>query len=190
MSSSDLYVLLERLGTLLRSELRRAATAEDLKEVQLEAIHYLASCNRYSNTPAAVTEYLALTKGTVSQTLRALEAKGVVTKSPDPEDARVVRLSLTRSGKSLARRTLPPTILSDVTEALGKRRLASTETELRGLLSALQRAGQNRAFGVCRTCAHFRTEGKNSYRCGLTSEPLLIDETSLICREHEPGNAA
>lgn len=190
MADKELHLLLERLGTLLGSELRQTAAREDLKEVQLQALHYLASCNRYSNTPAGVTEFLALTKGTVSQTLRALESKGLVEKRADAEDARVVRLRLTRHGKATAKRTFPLPVARELAEELGKSGTASAEAELRGVLTALQRARDHRSFGVCRTCAHFRKDGKDSYRCGLTGETLLIDETSLLCREHQPRDAA
>src|SRR5688500_454723 len=116
--SLRLHLLLTRIANLLRAELRKSAAEHDLALAQLEALHYLRRCNRYSDTPAAVTEFLGATKGTVSQTLLALEDKGLIEKRPDPNDARVVRLKLTRNGKSIADRSLPAPILEDAgTEA-------------------------------------------------------------------------
>ena len=48
--------------------------------------------------------YLGLTKGTVSQTVHALEAKGLVTKQVDPADRRGRRLSLSPAGRTLLMR--------------------------------------------------------------------------------------
>jgi DNA-binding MarR family transcriptional regulator len=41
-----------------------------------------------------------------SQVVRALEAKGLLTRTPDPEDARAIRLGTTRAGKALAPRAI------------------------------------------------------------------------------------
>ena len=53
------------------------------------------------NADAGVSElaaYLGVTKGAISQTVGKLVEKGIVTKSPDPADARRVRLGLTPRG--------------------------------------------------------------------------------------------
>ena len=60
-----LFDLLERLSSLTRVWFRQHPLLADLQPIQLSALLYLARCNRYSNTPLAVTEYLGLTKGTV-----------------------------------------------------------------------------------------------------------------------------
>ena len=72
-----------------------------LNFAQMNVLVYLAQANRSSNTPAAVTEYLRLTKGTVSQTLLALERGNWLERIPDRRDRRVVRLHLTRDAQRL-----------------------------------------------------------------------------------------
>ena len=89
--------LIERVGRLLSSE----AHAEGLLPVQWEALRYLARANRFSKTAAALTAYLGITKGTVSQTLKALEAKGLVRKVPNEKDRRSNHLSITPRGQKL-----------------------------------------------------------------------------------------
>jgi DNA-binding MarR family transcriptional regulator len=71
----------------------------DLNPAQWGALRYLSRCNRFSNAPAALTRYLGATKGTVSQTLIALERKGLIEKSVRPGEARSVILSLTEEGE-------------------------------------------------------------------------------------------
>jgi DNA-binding MarR family transcriptional regulator len=46
-----------------------------------------------------VAARLDVTKGAVTQIFRRLEAKGLVKRSPDPDDARAVIISLTEKGK-------------------------------------------------------------------------------------------
>nr|MBA3613554.1 MarR family transcriptional regulator [Nitrospirales bacterium] len=70
MSAQEANDVLERLTNLQRMEARAFGLRYGLQPVQMEALTYLTQCNRYSNTPQAVAEYLGLTKGTVSQSLQ------------------------------------------------------------------------------------------------------------------------
>ncbi|MFP2924191.1 MarR family winged helix-turn-helix transcriptional regulator [Pyxidicoccus sp. 3LG] len=188
MSADRLYALLERIGNLLRTEERAAGLRHGLQPVHLQALRYLESCNRYSNTPAALTEYLGLTKGTVSQTLLLLEDKGLLSKVADTEDRRVVHLHLTDAGRAVLRDTLPPALFTQALRGLpgGGEGL---EESLSGLLRSMQVANAGRSFGVCASCKHFRREGPGRFRCGLTEEPLSREESTLLCREHEAVEA-
>jgi DNA-binding MarR family transcriptional regulator len=183
-----LYALLERIGNLLRTEERAAGLRHGLQPVHLQALRYVQSCNRYSNTPAALTEYLGLTKGTVSQTLLLLEEKGLLRKEASTEDRRVVHLFLTDAGRAVLDEALPPALFTQVLGGLpeGGRGL---EEALTGLLRSLQGANAQRSFGACATCRHFRKEGPGRFRCGLTQEPLSREDSLLLCREHEAAGA-
>lgn len=167
--------LVERLAIVLRTEVRQAAAAHGLAPVQLEALRYLAACNRFSDTPAVVAEYLGTTPGTMSQTLLALERKGLVVKRPDDADGRKIHCVLTDAGRAIVDEighvVLPPGVPDDA------------ETVLRDLLTALQRARGGRSFGVCRTCRFHRVLPDGD-RCGLTHEPLSPYDGTRICREH------
>src|SRR3546814_21065683 len=70
-----------------------------LKPVQWQALRYLAIANRFSRTPGALAAWLGQTKGTVSQTVGALERKGLVERTGDPDDRRLVRSEERRVGK-------------------------------------------------------------------------------------------
>lgn len=66
----DMWI--ERISSLRSSLVRKAATAAGLQFIHAEILEYLGRCNRYSNTAQALTEYLGLTKGSVSQSLKLL----------------------------------------------------------------------------------------------------------------------
>jgi DNA-binding MarR family transcriptional regulator len=173
----DVPELVERLASALRAELRRRAASRGLPAAQLEVLRYLARCNRYSDTPIAVAEFLDTTPGTVSQTLSALERKDLIAKRPDPSDRRKVHCVPTEAGLALLEEIVPPELASvDSQEAAAV---------LQQLLTALQRARGGRTFGVCATCTHLRREPALS--CGLTGEALTEADTRRLCREHTPG---
>lgn len=160
------------------------ATKEGLSLAQLHALIYLAECNRFSDTPAAVAEYLETSRGTTSQTLLALERKGLITRTPDRRDGRVSHAKPTPQGLSIVVRAQG----DDVTRAIADTDLAATpdlEVTLQQLLRTAQRAAGSRTFGRCATCRYL--EGPAGERvCGLTHELLVDTDTALICVEHAP----
>ncbi len=183
MSAEKIQSYIERIGNLLRNELRSVGGDYGLQPVQIEALHYLSICNRYSNTPMGVTEYLGQTKGTISQSLSVLERKGFLVKKADANDKRVTRLHVSASGKTLLQRAIPAAQLTNTCNQLSSDAQAEISAALLQLLRALQRSNALQSFGVCHTCRYHEVV-VGGYRCGLTKESLQAAETQLICREH------
>ncbi|MEJ2419540.1 MAG: winged helix DNA-binding protein, partial [Exilibacterium sp.] len=77
-------------------------------------------CIRYSGMPMGVTDYLGQTKGTISQSLKNLERKGLIEKLADSEDKRVVHLQLTQAGHAVVDSLLPSPLLQSAGKNLSK----------------------------------------------------------------------
>jgi len=182
--AATLAELIDRLGRLVRAE----SHAGGLNPAQWEALRYLTRCNRFSNTPGAVAQYLNATKGTVSQTLNALERKNLLVRKPDPASGRVVRLTLTAEGQALARHD-PAAELERAAAALPAPQQDATAGGLAAILGHLQQSRGGRPFGVCRTCRHFRDAAPAGapHWCALLHEPLDEPDSLAICVEHQPA---
>jgi len=185
MSAEIIHDYLERLSNLLRNEMRSAGIKHGLQPIQLEALHYLTLCNRYSDTPMGVTDYLGQTKGTVSQTLKILERDGLLIKKTDKKDKRITHLQVTQSGYQLLDKETPAQLIKSACDNLKQKDQAKIANELQELLQAIQLGNEMKSFGVCKTCEHNQTTEKNNYLCGLTQEPLSSRDIELICREHQ-----
>jgi DNA-binding MarR family transcriptional regulator len=177
-----LLELIERIANLLRAEERAAGALAGLPPVQVQALAYLARANRYSDTPQAVTEYLGITKGTVSQSLMRLREKGYLRERRDSSDARILHLTPSAKGLRLLESLRSIPILDEARSQMPKH--SGLEQGLEELLRGMQTARGGQAFGVCRGCTHFRQHGASA-QCGLTGEPLEPIETQLLCREFE-----
>lgn len=175
-------MLIERLANLLRSEMRAQGKAMGLQPVQIEALFYLSICNRYSDTPQAVADYLGLTKGTVSQTLNVLESRGLMAKQRDVTDKRLVHLALTREGMDFLTAIAPPPDFSEAVDQVPKRARQGLEQALKTVLFHYQNQSGRAGFGVCKNCQYNATKD-GQFFCGLTQEFLEPDDTELICRE-------
>ncbi|GJL52309.1 MAG: transcriptional regulator [Nitrospirales bacterium] len=184
MSVSEVHDLLERLCNLLRMEMRTFGLKFGLQPVQIEALTYLTQCNRYSDTPQAVTEYLGLTKGTVSQSLKVLEQKGLLRKQQDQQDKRIVHLTPTTKGKKLIEQSIPAKGLEAALKMTGSSKIRELKEILRATLRGMQHNNKRKTFAACHTC-RFNEQHREGYICGLTQEPLSRQEIRLICREHQ-----
>lgn len=171
--------LIERLGRVLRGSDQDGG----LQPAQWEALRYLARANRFSRTPAALAAYLGSTRGTVSQTLIALEAKGLLTKTRALTDGRSIMLDLTSRGRDLLAQSAVHELAGDIAASADAKTLARELDN--ALREALHRRGQQ-AFGVCHTCRHFRAhvrKGAAPHHCALLDEKLSDPDAALICVE-------
>jgi DNA-binding MarR family transcriptional regulator len=187
MSLLETQQLLERMANLLRSERRAVLMDFGLQPVQFEVLDYLSQCNRFSDTPMAVTEYLRQTKGTVSQTLKVLEKHQLIFKVPDDMDKRVVHLHLTDKGKALIQSVQPSSILNSLEPLYNPIKIAEINQELKQLLVNLQVENNLKSFGQCKFCQHNLKTSDSEYFCNLTKQALAQEEIELICKEQSVG---
>jgi len=179
-----LFDLVERLSLLTRAGLRQAGAAQGLQPVHLHILFYLNQANRFSNTPLALTDYLGLTKGTVSQTVLVLARRRLVSRYADPLDGRIVRLVLTEAGGALLNKLNSADAWREAVRTSSPARVTSAMVVLRQVLAEVQSQSGKRSFGVCSTCRHNQRLGPRSYFCGLMQEKLSSPEVRRICREH------
>ncbi|GLX78296.1 transcriptional regulator [Thalassotalea insulae] len=180
---NDIYSRIERLANLLRHETRAAGLSMGLQPIHQETLHYLASCNRYSDTMLAVTEYLGLTKGTVSQTLKVLENKALISREKDKNDKRITHLTVTKQGRTFLAQTAPPDKFSQALVHLSANERQQAKSLLEKMLSSYQQVTGRNAFGVCSQC-QYNQQTETGLLCGLTKEALTKADSQLICREY------
>lgn len=174
--------LIERLTRLVTNE----GHAHGLKPAQWEALRYLARANRFSRTPSGLTAYLGLTKGTVSQTLMALERGGLIEKTANPGDGRSVRLELSAGGRSLLEQDSMAAVRQALAAMTPEGRAALHEG-LTALVEVMLAARRGLAFGMCRDCRHFGRDerGPGAHLCRLLQQPLEDYEGDQICQEQQ-----
>jgi len=151
----------------------------DLNPAQRAALTYLMRANRFSRSPSHVADYLCTTRGTASQTLKALEKKGLIEKASGAGDRRSFSYAVTKAGQAVAIAGSSSLAVETLTSA-ERDALASS---LQKLMRETLKQQSFRSFGVCRTCRHHQPGPSGGY-CDLLQTPLLTEETSQICHEH------
>jgi DNA-binding MarR family transcriptional regulator len=177
-------------------QLGRAAHGypEGLSPAQWNALRYVSRANRFSRTVSAFADFHGTTRGTASQTVKALLAQGYLSRQRSQRDGRSSRLELTENGRLLlssdpcmalirAASTLPRTTRAHLSAGLGR------------LLGHMAYEEGKRLFGVCGPCSHLEalkclSEGEPRFECALFGEPLEEAELEMICANFLPRNKA
>lgn len=177
--SNQIHALIERLSRLSESE----DWSGDLNPAQMAALRYLASANRFSRAPSHVAAFSGSTRGTVSQTLRALERKGLVTEARSQSDRRSISYAVTDAGRQLAQHD---NAMNQAIAGLPPEQKQAVQDGLSDVLRALLAARGGKAFGLCGLCRHHEKRGDSGY-CRLLAVDLEPAESKQICHEQEPA---
>ncbi|MEL7098731.1 MAG: MarR family transcriptional regulator [Pseudomonadota bacterium] len=173
--NARINTLLDRLSRIIASD----GWDGDLNPAQTAALSYLARANRFSRSPSIVAEYLGATRGTVSQTLKALHRKGLIEESPNPTDKRSISYAVTQPGEDLVRRRGQ---LDGVLDTLPEPDRTALEVRLRQVVKAALTQREMKPFGECKTCRHHLANG-DTLHCSLLDLPLGPEEADQICFE-------
>jgi len=126
--------LLMAVGRALRRRVAAALESYDVTPGQSRALHVVVEHG--ASRPSEIADALRIAPRSATEVVDALEARGLVTREPDPTDRRAKLVEATGKGKKLARKAeeilaTPPAALS----ALGEDEL-ETLRALRKLLAA------------------------------------------------------
>jgi DNA-binding MarR family transcriptional regulator len=116
-----------------------------------------ARANPFSRTPSAFAEFQATTRGTATQTIKALEAGGYLVRQRSEADGRSVSLRLTDKGHEALARD-PFEVLVGAVDSLDAQEQTAMHHALHQVLTTVAASGAHRPFGVCRDCAYLGGE--------------------------------
>ena len=186
LKKPTVFDLIVYMAALIRSEERKRCTELKLQMVHFQVLEYLSFCNKYSDTPAAIANYLGMTRGTVSQTLIILEKRELIKKNQDSSDKRVFHIQLLLKGLSTLKKAKPTELFKKAAIIMEENSSIKDGEEIFiEALTALQKANDSNSFGVCKTCKNF-TRKSTGFFCELTQEKLSKSDSEKICQEHVP----
>jgi len=124
-------------------------------------------------------------KATISDSVRVLLAKELVSKETDSADTRSYSLSLTPEGDKIAKKV--SFFASSIEKPIEKLTETQKTVMLNGLLNLiynLNKSGIITIQRMCFTCTNYRTD-KGEHYCKLLQTKLENNELRLDCPEHE-----
>ncbi|MCC1480771.1 MarR family winged helix-turn-helix transcriptional regulator [Roseibaca sp. Y0-43] len=180
---SDLADLLVHLSRLAQSAANSPLTA-----AQWTALRYFARANPVSRTPSAFSEFHATTRGTASQTVRALVDMGLLARHADDRDRRSAKMEVTKAGHDMLAQD-PLGSLRKVLAALPQAEQATLARTVRHAVTELATARGAPVFGTCSDCNHCDTSGAQAY-CHCTQTLLAAPDMAAFCVDFRPAAGA
>ena len=181
MNSRAIAELVFHLGRIATGE----GLVEGLTAAQWAALRYFAQANRFSQTPSAFAAFHGTTRGTASQTIKSIETLGYLTRMRSEDDRRSVRLVLTEKARDILVND-PLGSLVRAADSLPQSVRGHFANTLQRMLGHVTQERGKPPFGTCTSCQYLESngcsrEGQAPYECGLTSDPLLLEELDGIC---------
>lgn len=182
---SRIVVALERVSEAFRVLLWNESKEYSLSPIQIQLLIFI-----YFHTPEnCKVGYLAdefnMTKATISDSVRVLLSKDLITKETDPADTRSYSLALTSAGKAIAKKT--SLFASSIEQPLEKLTTEQKTIMLNGLLRLihdLNRSGIITIQRMCFTCSNYQVD-RGIHYCTLLKSRLATSELRVDCPDHE-----
>lgn len=185
---------LERVAAVLRMEQWSSANALGLNPTQVQVLAFLAGRGAGVRVKE-IAAHLGVSPPSATDSIGALERKGLIRKVMKTGDARAVGVHITLEGRALlkavgmAASTTATSLatLDDAEQALLLRLLIK-------LARALQIAGAMPVQRLCVTCRHFRPntypDARDPHHCAFVNAAFGDRHLRLDCGEHEQADPA
>jgi DNA-binding MarR family transcriptional regulator len=180
---------LERIGQAFRVLAQREAGAQGLSPIQLGLLLRLAADPAERRRLGALAREFDVSPASLSDSVAALERKGLVRRRRLDHDRRGFALALTAAGRraaSRARGVADP--VERAVAALPPADQLALMSALYDVIAELQRAGVVTVARMCVACRHFRPgvrAGDRPHRCALLEVDLAAEDLRIDCPEHE-----
>lgn len=182
---SRIVVALERISEAFRVLLWNESKQNSLSPIQIQILIFIS----FHSVEKCKVGYLAnefnMTKATISDSVKVLLSKGLVTKEIDPIDTRSYTLSLTDEGKKIAKKA--SFFASSIEQPIEKLTEEQKIIMLNGLLKLiydLNKSGIITIQRMCFNCSYYKIE-KGLHYCNLLNTKLAESEIRVDCPEHE-----
>ena len=165
-----------------------------LTPTQRRILDVVAS-KRESLTLSALARELGVTPATASDSVSALESKGLLKKRRSEVDGRALALMLTSEGQSsVTALAALPDPLQDAFGALTQEEQEVFYRSTLKMIRGLQEAGSLPVSRMCVRCQHFepfrQARGPYPHYCHLAASELADRHLRLECPEQLPGSEA
>lgn len=185
--ASKVVAGLERISEVFKVLLWDQATAVGLSPIQIQIMVFIA----YHTSEMCKVSYLAwefnVSKPTISDAVRVLKNKGLITQHPAPDDGRSYTIALTDHGREIVDKTIAFTSpLEKEIEQLGLHEMEGLWHTLSRLIYQLNRSGILTIQRTCHACIHFEpgNTGDQGF-CKFLQKELYTQDIRLDCPEFE-----
>jgi DNA-binding MarR family transcriptional regulator len=182
---SKIIAALERLAQAFRVLLWEESKEFSLTPLQVQTLIFLLYHSTQQSKVSSLAGEFNMSKATISDTVKALEQKGLIKKESDSNDWRSYSIRLTKKGKEIAEKTsfFSEEILAPV-QRLHPDDKESMLCSLLAIIRHLNQAGIITIQRMCFNCVHYESsENGENHFCHLLNKPLRTTDLRIDCPE-------
>lgn len=185
-TDSKIIAALERISQAFRVLLWNESKAFSLSPIQVQVLIFVLHHGEEKRTVSYLAKEFNMTKATISDTIKSLEHKGLITKTYAQHDTRSYAIGLSPKGKGIAEQTALFT--QEIQTPINRLHPDDKENLLLSLIniiSYLNKAGVITIQRMCYTCSHYRPHrGGEEHFCQLLNKKLENTDLRVDCPEH------
>jgi DNA-binding MarR family transcriptional regulator len=176
---------LERISKALRVLLWEESKLYKISPIQIQLLIFCGTHKKEDlNVSFLATEY-DLTKATISDSIKVLLKKELLSKTINAKDSRSFTVQLTKKGKEIVEKTSGfTTVLKESINSFSELEKGIFLERLMLLIYQLNQKDVISTQRMCLTCFHYKKDGNNHY-CNLMEEQLKNSELQIDCPEHQ-----
>lgn len=182
---------LEQLAALVRAQSWRGDGVPSLPPTQHAVLRMLDGAPE-GQRARQIAERLGISAASLSDSLKTLEGKGWIERTPDPNDGRAAIVRLTPAGSSLTRKLLGGSQgLGALMRKLDPQDIGAFLRVTQLLVFEAQQQGLATGPRTCLGCRYFRPYGGGADKphfCAFIQQPFGDAELRVDCAEQEPAD--
>ena len=183
--SSKIIVGLERISEVFKVLLWEKAKLVGLSPIQIQVLIFITYHKQDLCNVSHLANEFNITKPTISDAIRILDKKGLITKDFSSTDNRSYSILLTQTGSKIVSE------IENFAEPLKTQLIGIQQNDLKNLFEILSKLiyqlNQNGILNVQRTCygCKFYSQTTDKDFCNLLQKELQNSEIRLDCPEYE-----
>lgn len=185
-TESKIVASLERIAQAFRVLLWEESKEFSLTPIQVQVLIFLLHHSDEKRKVSYLAIEFNMTKATISDTVKTLEQKNLITKAYEPHDTRSYIINLTEKGKEVAEKT--SLFTEEIRTPIDKLHEEDKENLLLSLLAVIRHLNKSGVVTIqrmCMTCAYYQSAGEGQHFCRLLNQQLYIKDLRIDCPEHE-----
>lgn len=186
-TESKIVASLERISQAFRVLLWQESKEFSLSPIQVQVLIFLLYHSEEKRKVSYLADEFNMTKATISDTIKTLEQKNLITKEYEQHDTRSYIIHLTKKGKDIADKT--SFFTKEIRTPIDKLHQDDKENLLLSLLNIIQHLNKSEVITIqrmCMSCSYYQPSDKGQkHFCKLLNQNLHVTDLRIDCTEHE-----
>ena len=184
---SKIVASLERISQAFRVLLWQESKEVGLSPIQIQILIFILNHSDDKCLISYLADEFNMTKATVSDSVKVLEKKELITKEFNQLDSRSFHIKLTHKGKLIAEQNgIFTKQIRKPISSMSDREKEQLLISLLSIISNLNNQGIITIQRMCSTCRfHNFNKNNNKHFCNLLNKELQLKELRVDCPEHE-----